>query len=245
MAGISAIMEGGERDARLRNSLLERLPPALYGEIMRHGEVVLLQHGQTLYIPEQSAQTAYFPLDCLVSLVVTLPDGEAVEVMTAGSEGMLGAYALLTGETPFFEAVVQARGQALRVGLDWLRGRVGTGGEAHDVLMAYASFLARQMAQQAVCNALHRIEQRCCRWLVASSERLGTDLLPLTHEYLALALGVRRPGLTVILGRLQAAGLLRLYRGRIELADHAAVKARACECYAAVQDHYDALLGVS
>jgi CRP-like cAMP-binding protein len=237
--------DGNERDLRFANSLLGRFPPALRDRIMSRAECVSLQHRQLLYVPDRPAHNVYFPLSGLISLVMTLPDGEAVEVATAGSESMLGVYALLTGETPFFEAVVQAPGDALRVGAGWMRDVIGGSGEAQDLLLRYASFLTCQMAQQAACNALHRIEQRCCRWLIAGSDRLGTDLLPLTHEYLALVLGVRRPGLTTILGRLQKAGLLRQHRGRIELADHAAIEARACECYAAVRSQYDALVGAS
>jgi CRP-like cAMP-binding protein len=235
--------DGNERDPELGNSLLDRLPPLLRSQITSRAEGVLLQHRQVLYVADRPAHSVYFPLEGLISLVMSLPDGEAIELATAGSEGMLGAYTLLTGETPFFEAVVQAPGRALRVATGWLRDMVGSSREAHNVLMSYASFLTRQIGQQAACNALHRIEQRCCRWLLAGSDRLGTDLLPLTHEYLALVLGVRRPGLTTILGRLQKAGLLRQHRGRIELADHAAIAARACECYAAVRSQYDALVG--
>jgi CRP-like cAMP-binding protein len=235
--------DGNEREPRLGNALLDRFPPVLRAQITSRGEGVLLQHRQVLYVPDRPAHSVYFPVEGLVSLVMTLPDGEAIELATAGSEGMLGAYTLLTGETPFFEAVVQAPGRALRVATGWLRDTIGSSREAHGLLVNYASFLTRQMGQQAACNALHRIEQRCCRWLLAGSDRLGTDLLPLTHEYLALVLGVRRPGLTTILGRLQKAGLLRQHRGRIELADHAAIAARACGCYAAVRSQYDALAG--
>jgi CRP-like cAMP-binding protein len=238
-------MESIHRHEQSRNALLERFPAALRAEITSHAEIVPLRQRQVLCRPDRLMQSVYFPLDCLISVMLTLADGQAAEMATAGPEGMLGVYALLQGEAPFFEAVVQAPGRALRFDIHWLRNRIATSREAQDLLSSYGSFLVRQVAQLVVCNAVHRIEQRCCRWLLTTSRKLGTEALPLTHEYLAFVLGVRRPGLTMILGQLQKLGLLRLHRGRIELVDRVAVATHACECYGAVADHYVGLFGTT
>jgi CRP-like cAMP-binding protein len=225
------------------NSLLARFPPQLRAQILSCGERTQLRHHQVLCAPDTSLHSVYFPLRCLISLVTTLRDGKTVETMTIDSEGMLGAPAVLAGVAPAAEAVVQVPGPALRVSVTRLREVIGTSQEARDLLMRYSFFIVRYMAQQASCNALHRLEQRCCRWLLASSDKLRTDVLPLTHEYLALILGVRRPALTSTLLQLQKAGLLRQKHGRVELVDRAALKPRACECYELMRRHYDTLLG--
>jgi CRP-like cAMP-binding protein len=232
----------GEDDEEVTNSLLERFPPALRAQIVSGAECAQLRHHQVLYEPDTTLDSVYFPLRCLISLVTKLQDGKTVETMMIDSEGMLGATAVLAGVAPAAEAVVQVPGPALRVSVAQLREMIVASQEAKDLLLRYSCFILRYMALQASCNALHRLEQRCCRWLLASSDKLRTDTLPVTHEYFALILGVRRPALTSILGQLQKAGLLRQKHGCIELVDRAGLRSRACECYDLARTHYATLL---
>jgi CRP-like cAMP-binding protein len=225
------------------NALLERFPPALRAQMMARGERIVLDQHQTLCAPGQPLQGAYFPFACMISLVHRTRDGRMVEIASASSEGMLGISAVLAGTPPDFEAIVQLPGPALRVDLPWLRAAAAASPEAHDLLLRYSRFVTLQIAQLAICNALHGAEQRCCRWLLASSDRLHTDLLPLSREYLALLLGVRTAGAAAILDQLQSAGMLRQQPNRIGLTDRPALRARACECYEASRRHFDALVG--
>jgi CRP-like cAMP-binding protein len=229
----------------ITNALLERFPPALRNEINARGERVVLDQHQILCLPGAQLSDAYFPFASLISLVHTTSDGRTVEIGNMAAEGMLGTFALLFGSPAEFQAVVQLPGPALRVDLSWLREAVAASPKARDLLLRYSRFITLQIAQLAICNALHGVEQRCCRWLLASSDRLRTDLLPLTHDYLALMIGVRTGGVTAVLGRLQQEGLLRQQPNRIGLTNRAALQARACECYGIVRRHFDTLIGAS
>jgi CRP-like cAMP-binding protein len=224
------------------NALLERLPPGLREEITARGERLLLSQHQVLYTPGARLTKVYFPFASMISLLYATTDGRTVEIVNIASEGMLGIFGLLTGALAEFQAVVQLPGPALRLDMVWLRRAITADREARDLFSRYSRFMTLQIAQQAICNTLHRVDQRCCRWLLASSDRLHTDLLPLTHDYLALMLGVRRAGVTAVLDQLQRDGLLRQQPSRIGLTDRPALKARACECYQAVQRHFEALV---
>src|SRR5690348_2435387 len=220
---------------RIGNTLLERFPVVLREQLISRARQVQLRHHQSLYVPHRAPGSVYFPLACLISLFAVLEDGQTIGFETIGPDGMLGVYTVLVGALPSFEAIVQAPGPALQVDIAWFRDAIATREEARNLLWRYACFLTRYMAQQAICSAAHRVEQRCCRWLLASSHQLRTDLLPLTHEELALMLGVRRPAVTTILGQLQREGLIRQHRGSIKLVDEAALRVRACECFEAVR----------
>src|SRR4051812_4159094 len=225
-----------------RNRLLDRLPGAEYRRLLPLLEPVLMPHGQVLYEAHGPIDYAYFPLDAVVSAVTVMRDGDAIEVATVGNEGLVGHYGF-GGKVSPHRVVVQISDGALRIPAGVLQEATLEDGTLRDLLAAYHVAFLTQMSQSVACNGLHRLEQRCSRWLLMSRDRVGSDELRLTHEYLAIMLGARRASVTEALAPLQEEGLVRSSRGRISILDGAGLEERSCECYAVVRDTYDRLLG--
>jgi CRP-like cAMP-binding protein len=227
--------------ARPRNRLLARLPEAEYRRLLPLLEDVRLAYGQVLYEARGPIEYAYFPAGSVLSALTVMRDGNAIEVATVGNEGLVGHY----GRTSPHRVVAQLAGGGHRIASRSLQAEAVRGGPLADLLAAYQVAFMAQVSQSVACNGLHRLEQRCCRWLLMSRDRVGSDDLRLTHEYLAMMLGARRASVTEALRPLQEAGLVRSHRGRIKILDRAGLEARSCECYADVKDRYDELLGVT
>jgi CRP-like cAMP-binding protein len=199
---------------------------------------VRLKFGDVLY-EAKAIEHVYFPVDCLVSLLAPLRGHMAVECAVVGSEGMVGVALALGVRTSSVQAIVQGSGTALRMGASSFQREF----QRIPVLQAgtfrYVHLLMGQLTQTAACNAFHSIEARCARWMLMTRDRMQSDELELTHEFLARMLGVRRVGVTVAAGNLQRDGLIAYSRGRIAILDPARLAKCACECYAVVKKLYD------
>ena len=225
------------------NRLLALLPAAEFELLRGHAEVVQLRHGQHIIIPDEPIPDVYFPLTCLLSLVTTMEDGATVESGTIGREGMSGIPVILNAGQTTMPTFCQIPGDALRV-------RSGLGREVYErseevrrTLNRYVHTVVVVGSQSSACNALHRVEARMCRWLLMSSDGVGSPEVNLTQEYLAMMLGVRRPGVTEIAGKLRADGLIDYSRGSIRIIDRAGMERLACECYGKVKGEYERLFG--
>jgi len=187
----------------------------------------------------------YFPTTAIVSLLYVMEDGSSAEIAIVGNEGVVGVALFMGGESTPSRAVVQSAGHAYRLRARTIKGEFDLGGVLQHLLLRYTQSLITQMAQTAVCNRHHAIEQQLCRWLLLSLDRLQSNELTMTQELIANMLGVRREGVTEAAGRLQAAGLIHYSRGRIKVLDRPGLEALACECYAVVKRETDRLLEVT
>ena len=226
----------------MNNRLLERLPAEEMEALRPHMERVTLMHGQHVIIPDEPIRDCYFPAGCLLSLVTTMEDGSAVESGTIGREGMSGIPVILDAWRTPMPTFAQVPGDALRVRSDVLREAYDRGGGLHKFLNRYMHTVIVTGSQSAACNRVHRLDTRFCKWLLMSSDGIGSDEVALTHEFLAVMLGVRRSGVTEAAGRAQSAGLITYTRGRIKILDRAGLEAAACECYARTRAEYERLL---
>jgi CRP-like cAMP-binding protein len=228
----------------VQNRLLRALSPAERQPLLPALELIALHMRDVLLEPAVPIPCVYFPLHGVVSLISTLGDGTQVEVATIGNEGLVGLPLVLYANTIPFTAFVQVPGEALRIDAEVFGRLLHEGsGALHQLFYRYTQALFNQLAQHVVCNRLHRIAQRCARWLLLTHDRVGRDDFPLTHEFLALMLGVRRASVTEVAGRLQRAGLIRYRLGVIEVLDRVGLEAASCECYGVIKQEYDRLLG--
>jgi CRP-like cAMP-binding protein len=225
-----------------QNRLLAALPEAMRGRLGARLEDVTLTAGETVYEAWRPATHAYFPHDAILSLGHVLRDGRAVSIAMVGNEGMLGAGLLLGASATPYRALVQSTGRASRIKVEALRDPFARGGPLTYTVLRYTQALLAQVAQTAVCNRLHSVEQQLCRWLLMAVDRSTGDVLTGTHELIASLLGVRREGITEAAHRLQQAKLIQYNRGRILLRDRDALEQRACECYRVVRQEFDRLL---
>ena len=186
--------------------------------------------------------TLNFPTTSLISLVYTLADGCSAEIAIVGREGVIGLPLFMGGETSPRRAVVQSAGHAYRLHGSCLKEEFSRGGPLQHLMLRYAQALITQMAQTAVCNRHHTVEQQLCRWLLMSIDRLASNELVMTQELIANMLGVRREGVTEAAGKLQKLGLISYHRGHIAVLDRPALQAHVCECYQVVKTEYDRLL---
>ena len=228
--------------ASQHNRLLFTLPETDRKRIFPQLEEVTLPLGTVLYESGRSALHAYFPVDCVVSLFYVMENGASAEVAIVGNEGMVGIALFMGGETTPSRAVVQIAGSAHRMSGPSLKEEFNRGGKPQHLLLRYTQALLTQMAQTAVCNRHHSVEQQFCRLLLLALDRVPSNELPMTQELIAGMLGVRREGVTEAAGRLQAAGLIRNARGRITVLDRQRLQERSCECYAVVKNESARLL---
>lgn len=201
-----------------------------------------LEPRQILFECERPIGHVYFPDTAIVSLVSRLSDGGTVEVGTAGCEGMAGLPLFLGGAGSSICAFVQTPGTALRMDADTFQRASNELGGLHRMLLRYTQAFLTQVAQTAACNGAHLVEQRCARWLLMTHDRVEADDFPLTHEFLALMLGVRRAGVTVAMRALQEKTLVQYTRGRVEIVDRPGLERASCECYGVVRTHFARLL---
>jgi CRP-like cAMP-binding protein len=201
--------------------------------------------GMIVYESGGSLRHIYFPTDCIVSLLYVLKDGASAEIAVVGNEGAIGVALFMGGETTPSRAIVQSAGFAYRLTGTRLKQEFKGHGQMLHVLLRYTQSLITQMAQTAVCNRHHSVDQQLCRWLLLSLDRLSSSQLNMTQELIANMLGVRREGVTEAAGRLQKHGAIRYRRGQITVLDRAQLERTACECYAVVKRETDRLLSPS
>ena len=225
-----------------QSHLLNALPPAVYDRLLPDLELVPLPLGQAVYESGKLQEYVYFPSASIVSLLYVMENGSSAEIAVVGNEGVVGIALFMGGETTPSRAVVQSAGYAYRLKASLLKKEFERGGPLQYLLLRYTQALITQMAQTAVCNRHHSVEQQLCRWLLLSLDRLPSNELTMTQELIANMLGVRREGVTEAAGNLQAAGLIEYSRGKITVLDRPQLEARVCECYAVVKRETDRLL---
>jgi len=198
--------------------------------------------GKVLYESGSRLAHVYFPTTSIVSLLYVMEDGASAEIAVVGNEGIVGISLFMGGESTPSRALVQSAGQGYRLKADLMLQEFGRAGAVMHLLLRYTQALITQMAQTAVCNRHHSLDQQLCRWLLLSLDRLHSKELVMTQELIANMLGVRREGVTEAAGNLQQAGLIRYQRGHITVLDREQLERRTCECYAVVKKEYDRLL---
>ncbi|MDP3534008.1 MAG: Crp/Fnr family transcriptional regulator [Halomonas sp.] len=225
-----------------QNSLLGMLPEEELNRLMPNLEKVPLSLGQSLCESGQQMSHVYFPTDSIVSLLCVMENGASTEIAVVGYEGVVGVSLFMGGETTPSRAIVQSAGHAYRLKGQLLKNEFYRAGSMQKSLLRYTQALITQMAQTAVCNRHHSVDQQLCRWLLLSLDRLPGDKLVMTQELIANMLGVRREGVTESAGKLQKAGLISYSRGHITVLDRPGLEARVCECYGVVKNEYERLL---
>ncbi len=229
-------------DEHPNNQLLAVLPAAEWQRWQPRLEAVELTLGQVLYESGSTLSHVYFPTTAIVSLLYVMEDGASAEIAVVGNEGLVGISLFMGGDSTPSRAVVQSAGTGFRLPAQDMKDEFNRGGAVLHLLLRYTQALITQMAQTAVCNRHHTLDQQLCRWLLLSLDRLPGSELVMTQELIANMLGVRREGVTEGASRLQKAGLIRYARGRISVLDRAGLEKRSCECYAVVKGEYDRLL---
>jgi len=226
-----------------RNHLLAALPDAEWQRWLPHLELIDLALGQVLHETGQPLKHVYFPTTAIVSLLYLLENGSSAEIAVVGNEGVVGISLFMGGgESTPSRAVVQSAGIGFRMKERVIKEEFSRSGPVMHLLLRYTMALITQMAQTAVCNRHHSLDQQLCRWLLLSLDRLHSNDLMMTQELIANMLGVRREGVTEAALRLQGAGLIRYARGRIKVLDRPGLEKRVCECYAVVKKESDRLL---
>jgi CRP-like cAMP-binding protein len=227
-----------------QNHLLAELPAEDFERLHAKLKLVSLPLGEVLYEAGRRQRAVYFPTTAIVSLLYMLADGASAEIAVVGNEGIIGVSLFMGGETTPSRAVVQSAGYAYRLPGKFLKEEFTRGGTMQNLLLRYTQALLTQMAQTAVCNRHHSLDQQLCRWLLLSLDRLVGNDLVMTQELIANMLGVRREGVTESAGNLQSAGLIRYSRGHITVLDRPGLEKRTCECYSVVKKEFDRLLPV-
>jgi CRP-like cAMP-binding protein len=225
-----------------QNHLLAALPDDVLHHLLPRLERVDLPLGQVLYESGNTLSHVYFPTSAIVSLLYVMENGASAEIAVVGNEGIVGISLFMGGESTPSRAVVQSAGLGFRLPAQEIKDEFNRAGPAMHLLLRYTQALITQMAQTAVCNRHHSLDQQLCRWLLLSLDRLQGNELVMTQELIANMLGVRREGVTEAARKLQSSGVIRYARGRITVLDRDALEDRTCECYAVVKKEYDRLL---
>jgi CRP-like cAMP-binding protein len=228
--------------ATRQNHILNALSPEVIGRLAPHLELIPLSLGNVVYESGAAMTHVYFPTDSIVSLLYVMENGASAEISVVGNEGLVGVSLFLGGESTPSRAIVQSKGSAYRLLRSKLKEEFNRHGELLTVILRYTQCLITQMAQTAVCNRHHTLDQQLCRWLLLSLDRLSGNTVSMTQELIANMLGVRREGVTEAAGKLQKSGVIRYARGKITVLDRPALESRCCECYAVVKAETDRLL---
>ena len=225
-----------------QNQLLAALPAAELERWLAQLEPVAMPLGQVLYEPGTTLSHVYFPSTSIVSLLYVMENGQSAEIAVVGNEGIVGISLFMGGESTPSRALVQSAGRGFRLEAQLMKDEFNRAGPVMHVLLRYTQALITQMAQTAVCNRHHSLDQQLCRWLLLSLDRVPGSELVMTQELIANMLGVRREGVTEAAFHLQSSGLIRYARGRITVLDRPGLEKRTCECYAVVRKEYERLL---
>lgn len=226
----------------LQNHLLAALSPSVRERLFPFLERVNLPLGKVLYEAGDTMRYVYFPIDAIVSLIYVLENGASAEISVVGNEGLIGISLFMGGESTSSRAIVQSAGSAYRLLGQRMKDEFYLHGELLVLMLRYTQALITQMAQTAVCNRHHSIDQQLCRWLLLSLDRLPSNRLTMTQELIANMLGVRREGVTEAAGKLQKLGVIEYSRGQITVLDRPRLEQLSCECYAVVKKEVDRLL---
>jgi len=229
------------KDPKL-NHVLAALPAADYARLLPDLEWIDMPLGWVLYESGDRLAHLYFPTTSIVSLLYVMENGASAEIAVTGNEGVVGISLFMGGESTPSRAVVQSAGQGYRLKAGVLKHEFALAGNLQRLALRFTQALLTQMAQTAVCNRHHTLDQQLCRWLLISLDRLSGNELLMTQELIANMLGVRREGVTQAAGRLQETGIIEYSRGHIRVLDRARLEEQVCECYAVVKHEYDRLL---
>jgi CRP-like cAMP-binding protein len=224
------------------NKLLGALPDEAFNRVSIHLEPVDMPLGQVFYESGEHLKYVYFPVTAVVSLLCTLKNGTSAEIAMVGNEGMLGVSMFMNGKTTMCRAVVQSAGTGYRLNTQFLNEEFSLNGSMMQLLLRYTHALITQMAQTAVCNRHHSLEQQLSRWLLLSLDRHESNELLMTQDLIANMLGVRRESITDAAGKLQRLGMIHHQRGHITVLDRAKLELHCCECYQVVKNEFDRLL---
>jgi CRP-like cAMP-binding protein len=225
-----------------QNHLLAALPIEAQERLLPHLELAEMPLGKVLYESGESSRYVYFPTNSIVSLLYVMENGSSAEISVVGNEGIVGIAVFMGGESTTSRAIIQSSGHAYRLSGQRLKDEFNRHGDLQVLMLRYTQALITQMAQTAVCNRHHSIDQQLCRWLLLSLDRLRSSELTMTQELIANMLGVRREGVTDAAGKLQRLGVIEYHRGRIKVLDRDKLEALCCECYAVVKQESDRLL---
>jgi len=225
-----------------QNHIIAALPAADYARLLPDLELIPMPLGWVVYESQCRMGYIYFPTTSIVSLLYVMESGASAEIAIAGNEGLVGISLFMGGESTPGRAIVQSAGEGYRLKANILKREFALSGELQHLALRYTQALLTQMAQTAVCNRHHSVDQQLCRWLLLSLDRLPGNELRMTQELIANMLGVRREGVTEAAGQLQAAGLIHYSRGRITILDRTGLERRVCECYSVVKKEFDRLL---
>lgn len=231
-----------ETPTPLQNHLLAALPTEVRGRLFPHLEQVFMPLGEVLYESGDTPRYVYFPIDSIVSLLYVMESGASAEISVVGNEGLIGIALFMGGESTPSRAIVQSAGYAYRSPAQNIKDEFNRHGEMLLLMLRYTQSLITQMAQTAVCNRHHSVDQQLCRWLLLSLDRLPSNQLTMTQELIANMLGVRREGVTDAAGKLQKLGVIEYNRGHITVLDRPKLEKLSCECYAVVKKETDRLL---
>ena len=231
-------------DGTRSNRLLKALPEEDYQRLHAHLRPHAVKQKQDMGEAGQRIAEVHFPVDAVVSILTRMDEGPSVEIATIGNEGVVGLTVAWGSEAmnPRELATVQAPGEVVSMDAGTFRAELHRQGALASLIERYTLAFFSQVSQQVACNGLHSVEQRCARWLLLTHDRVGTDEFPMTHEFLAQMLGVRRASVTVTAGTLQRAGFVEFSRGRVAVVDRPGLESAACECYAVTREVYDRLL---
>jgi CRP-like cAMP-binding protein len=229
----------------LQNHILRALPKGARERLFPHLNLVALRGGDVLYESGAPLRQVYFPIDCVISLLYVLENGASAEISVVGNEGAVGLSLFIGGETTTSRAIIHSAGSAYRLTGRRLRAEFEGHGDMLHILLRYSQSLLTQMAQTAICNRHHSVDQQFCRWLLSSLDRLPSNKLKVTQELIANMLGVRREGVTTAAGKLQKLGVIQYVRGQITVLDRPRLEKLACECYAVVKTETDRVLHAS
>lgn len=225
-----------------KNYLIAALPDEVQKRLLPSLELVNLPLGKVLYESGDTLHHVYFPTDCIISLLYVMKDGASAEISVVGNEGILGTALFLGGGSTSSRAIVQSAGHAYRMGEKTFKAEFGRHTEMFILLLRYTQVLITQIAQTAVCNRHHNINQQLCRWMLLSLDCLPDNNLAMTQELIANMLGVRRESVTEAAGKLQKLGIISYHRGHIKVLDRSRLEQLSCECYAVVKKETNRLL---
>jgi CRP-like cAMP-binding protein len=226
----------------VQNNLLAALPPDDQALLAAHMAHVDLERGRLLYDPGDPVEQVYFPHDGVISLMTLMENGAAIESATIGPEGALGLMAAVAPRQSLSRAIVQTPLRAARISADRLHEAWDKSPALRDLVDRHTEALYGHAIQSVACNALHSVEARFCRWLLTCHDRISSDTVALTQEFLADMLGVQRTTVTAVARSLQEKGAIRYRRGVVDIVDRAALQQMACECYGVIRRNYERLL---
>ncbi|MGC2741722.1 MAG: Crp/Fnr family transcriptional regulator [Candidatus Angelobacter sp.] len=228
-----------------KNRLLKFLPHEDYERLLPHLQPATFKYKLSLYKADEPIEFVYFIETGVASLVNTMKNGDSAEVGTIGNEGMVGLPVVFGDSQAPTSVYIQVAGQGLRMKAKTFWQELQTSVSLRTAMLHYAHAFFNQVAQSAACNTFHHLEQRCCRWFLMTYDRMESEEFQLTQEFLAMMLGVQRPGVTIAAGALQRAGLVHYSRGQVKILDYAGLVKRSCECYSESKREFDRLLGTA